>query len=62
MRIHNPKRRLLMAAAALSLAIPVAFAAEDARAVDFFRAIQLDNVGAIQRALSQGLDPNVREP
>ncbi|MBA5604098.1 ankyrin repeat domain-containing protein [Duganella sp. FT3S] len=58
----NSRRRLLMVAAALSLTIPAAFAAEDARAVDFFRAIQLDNVGPIKRALSQGLDPNVREP
>lgn len=62
MGILNSRRRLLMVAAALSLAIPAAFAAEDARAVDFFRAIQLDNVGPIKRALSQGLDPNVREP
>ncbi|WP_220459563.1 ankyrin repeat domain-containing protein [Rugamonas fusca] len=62
MGILNSRRRLLMVAAALSLTIPAAFAAEDARAVDFFRAIQLDNVGPIKRALSQGLDPNVREP
>jgi ankyrin repeat protein len=61
MEIRQMKRRLLMAAA-VSLAVPAVFAAADERAVDFFRAIQLDNVGPIKRALSQGLDPNVREP
>lgn len=61
MAIRILTRRLLIAAA-LSLAIPVAFAADDERAVSFFRAVQLDNVGAVKRALSQGLDPNVREP
>jgi uncharacterized protein len=62
MRILASRRRLLLAAAALTLLLPAAYAADDERAVDFFRAIQLDNVGAIRRALSQGLDPNVREP
>ena len=61
MGIRHSKRRLLMIAA-LALAIPAAFAAANERAVDFFRAIQLDNIGPIQRALAQGLDPNVREP
>lgn len=56
------KRRFLLAAAMLPLAVSTTFAAEDDRAVDFFRAVQLDNVSVVKRTLSQGLDPNVREP
>lgn len=59
-------RRRLLAAVALALAAPAVLAAGlagyDERAVDFFRAVQLDNVGGAKRALAQGLDPNVREP
>lgn len=62
MLIRNSKRRLLLAAAALlltALSAPSVYA-EDA--VDFFRAAQVDNVGAIKRTLAHGLDPNIREP
>ncbi|MFC3379242.1 ankyrin repeat domain-containing protein [Rugamonas sp. CCM 8940] len=40
--------------------LAMADAAEDA--VDYFRAVQLDNVGVIRRVLAKGLDPNIREP
>ncbi|MES2117282.1 MAG: ankyrin repeat domain-containing protein [Pseudomonadota bacterium] len=56
------KRHFLLAAAMLPLAVSTTFAAEDDRAVDFFRAVQLDSDSVVKRTLSQGLDPNVREP
>ncbi|WGG53110.1 ankyrin repeat domain-containing protein [Rugamonas sp. DEMB1] len=59
------KRRFLLAALAAGLfaghAGPaLADAAEDA--VDYFRAVQIDNVGVVRRVLAKGLDPNIREP
>jgi uncharacterized protein len=56
------KRRFLLAAALLPLAVSTTFAAQDERAVAFFRAVQLDDASVVKRTLSQGLDPNVREP
>lgn len=59
------KRRHLLAALAAGLlaghaGLALADAAEDA--VDYFRAVQLDNVGVVRRVLAKGLDPNIREP
>jgi len=56
------KRRFLLAAAALALAVPAAWADSEEDAVDFFRAAQLDNAKAIKLILARGLDPNIREP
>ncbi|OFA06862.1 ankyrin repeat domain-containing protein [Duganella sp. HH101] len=61
----NPsKRRTLLAALALALAVAVpVFAAEQTEdEVDLFRAIQLDNLSAVKKLLARGLSPNVREP
>jgi ankyrin repeat protein len=59
------KRRLLLAALAAGLFAghpgpALADPAEDA--VDYFRAVQIDNVGVVRRVLAKGLDPNIREP
>ncbi len=59
--LTSPRRRLLLAAA-LAAAIPAARADAESDAVDYFRAVQLDNVGAIRKVLARGLDPNRREP
>lgn len=57
----NLRRRLLFSLIA-TLAMPVARADAASDAVDFFRAVQLDNVAAVRRVLARGLDPNLREP
>lgn len=59
--LTSPLRRLLLAAL-LVAALPAAHAEAQGDAVDFFRAVQLDNVGVIRQVLARGLDPNLREP
>jgi len=54
-------RRLLLAALALVTAVP-AWATPQEDAVDYFRAVQLDNVRVVKEVLARGLDPNLREP
>jgi ankyrin repeat protein len=49
-------------AAASVFGAPAAAQTQDADAVTFFRAAQLDDVGRIKPLLARGLDPNVREP
>ncbi|OEZ63987.1 ankyrin repeat domain-containing protein [Duganella sp. HH105] len=59
----NPsKRRTLLAALALAVAVPVFAAEQTEDEVDLFRAIQLDNLSAVKKLLARGLSPNVREP
>ena len=54
------KRRLLLAVLAFTL--PAAWATPQEDAVDYFRAVQLDNVRVVKEVLARGLDPNIREP
>ena len=54
------RRRLLLSAFALLLAGPALAETDDQ--VDFFRAAQVDNDGAVRAVLKRGLDPNVHEP
>jgi ankyrin repeat protein len=52
----------LLAALLAAAALPPARADAESDAVDYFRAVQLDNVSVIRKVLARGLDPNVREP
>jgi ankyrin repeat protein len=54
------KRRLLLSAIALVLAVPAFAETEDQ--IDFFRAAQVDNVIVVRDVLKRGLDPNLHEP
>jgi len=56
------KRRFLLAALALFATLPAAWATPEEDAVDYFRAIPLDNVRAVKEVLARGLDPNLRQP
>lgn len=56
------KRRLLLAAVSLALVAPTAWATPEEDAVDFIRAVQLDNVGVVKKVLARGVDPNLRDP
>jgi hypothetical protein len=63
--MHTRRAALaILASAALALIGGQAFAATDAEAdaVNFFRAIQLDNDVEVKAILARGLDPNLHEP
>jgi len=53
----TPRRRHLLLAVLLAAVAPTASAGDYE---DFFRAIELDNAGAIEDFLQQGFDPNTR--
>src|ERR1700739_813342 len=61
MTLTSPVRRLLLAGL-LACAMPLVRADAGEDAVDYFRAVQMDNVGVIRKVLARGLDPNIREP
>lgn len=54
------RRRLLLSALALMLALPARAETDDE--VAFFRAAQVDNVIVVRDVLKRGLDPNLHEP
>jgi ankyrin repeat protein len=59
--ISPARRRFLALLGGVLLAAGArADAADDA--VTFFRAVQLDNTGAVRKVLARGLDPNLRDP
>lgn len=52
----------LLRRACLMIALLVGLAAHAANAVDFFRAVNVDNASGVRAALEQGIDPNIRDP
>jgi ankyrin repeat protein len=63
----NTRRRQLVVATLIALATGITLAAEPAAEptpaqVSYFRAIQIDNVAGVKKALAGGVGPNVREP
>jgi uncharacterized protein len=59
--LTSPLRRLLLSGL-LACALPLAHADVEEDTVDFFRAVQMDNVGVIRKVLTRGLSPNLRDP
>src|SRR5476649_1684477 len=55
-------RRLLLAALAATLTMPLLAAEQTEDEVDLFRAAQLDNVSGVKKLLERWLSPNLREP
>jgi len=60
--LNLSKRRLLLAALAATLTMPLLAAEQTEDEVDLFRAAQLDNVSGVKKLLERGLSPNLREP
>lgn len=61
--MHSARRTMLSASLALMFSAGSVLAAPQSDAeVAMFRAVQVDNVAGVKRALAAGIDPNVREP
>lgn len=58
----NLARRLVLLTFVAVVVLPAAAAEQTDDEVQFFRAVQLDLVSAVKKALARGVNPNAREP